>query len=290
MDERKELPSPGEEKRIFPDELKELIDASSEGSYTLLDVRQPFEYEEEHLPGARPLPLPRLVDSRGELDPGKTIVVYCRLGGRSRMAARLLTHLGFGSVYYLEGGIEGWGGNTAVGPAGFHLKFLRGDETPDEAIGLAYRMEEGLKRFHETVRGRTRDADLRGLLDRLARAEESHKRALLALLSSPDERERLLREISEAGPQPVMEGGIGVEEFMERNAPFFDSLPAYVELAMGIETQAFDLYLRMADGSANEATRRSLLRIADEEKAHMAHLGAFLEEKNEGVRGRALPG
>jgi sulfur-carrier protein adenylyltransferase/sulfurtransferase len=288
--DRKELPNPGEEKRIFPDELKELIDASSEGTYTLLDVRQPFEYEEEHLPGAKLLPLPRLPDSLAELDPLKTFVTYCHLGGRSRMAAKLLAHRGFGSVYYLEGGIEGWEGKTAVGPVAFHLKFIRGDETPDEAIRLAYRMEEGLKRFHETVRGRTHDAGLRGLLDRLAMAEESHKQALLALMSSPDEKEKLLRETSEAEPPSVMEGGIGIEEFMERNAPFFESLPAYIELAMGIETQALDLYLRMADTSAHEGTRKSLLRIADEEKAHMAYLGAFLEDKEGGVQEHVSPG
>lgn len=259
------------------------MDASSEGTYTLIDVRQPFEYEEEHLPGAKPLPLPRLADSLAELDPRRTIVVYCHSGGRSRMAAKFLAHRGFSSVYYLEGGIEGWDGNIAAGPVEFHLRFMRGDEMPDEAIGLAYRMEEGLKRFHEVVRGRTRDAGLRALLDRLAMAEESHKQALLALMSSPDEKEKLLREASEAGPPSVMEGGIGIEEFMERNARFFESLPAYVELAMGIETQALDLYLRMADGSVREGTRKSLLRIADEEKAHMAYLGAFLEEKEGGV-------
>ncbi len=32
-----------------------------EGEYTLLDVRQPGEYEEEHLPGAKLMPLPRAV-------------------------------------------------------------------------------------------------------------------------------------------------------------------------------------------------------------------------------------
>lgn len=272
----------GEEKRIFPDELKEFIDTTSEETYTLLDVRQPFEYEAEHLPGAKLLPLPGLTDFIGELDPRKTIITYCRLGGRSRMAAKLLRHRGFESVFYLEGGIQGWAGGTATGPVGFHLKFVTGNETPDEAIELAFHMEEGLKRFHETVRTRASDEDLRGLLDRLVKAEENHKQALLALMSSRDRREKLLREVSEAGPPAVMEGGIDVEDFMERNAALFDSLPAYIELAMGIETQALDLYLLMADACADGETRQILLRIAGEEKVHLAYLGAFLEEKEGG--------
>lgn len=48
---------------------------------------------------------------------------------------------------------------------------------------------------------------------------------------------------------------------------------------MGIETEALDLCLQMADACTDDGTKRSFLRIADEEKAHMATLSAFLEEK-----------
>ena len=60
---------------IFPEDLKELIQKSREGTYTLLDVRQPVEFEEGHLPGARLIPLPELADSLGTLDPRKPTVV-----------------------------------------------------------------------------------------------------------------------------------------------------------------------------------------------------------------------
>ena len=275
-----------EEKRIFPDELKELVDGTAEGDYTLLDVRQPFEYEEEHLPGAKLLPLPQLADSIEELNPRKTIVTYCRHGGRSRTAARLLAHRGFERVYYLEGGIQGWEGHTASSPAGFHSGFIRGDETPDEAVGIAYRLEEGLRLFHETVRNNTRDPDLKRLLDRLVHAEECHKSALLEMMSSSGQREKLLRKVQESGQPTVMEGGIDIGKFMERNAAFFNSLPDYIELAMGIETEALDLYLQLADASIDGTTKRNFLRIADEEKVHMAYLGEFLEEKEAGGHSR----
>lgn len=43
---------------------------------TLLDVRQPSEYQEGHIPGATLIPLPELTDRIGELDPEKPTLVY----------------------------------------------------------------------------------------------------------------------------------------------------------------------------------------------------------------------
>jgi rhodanese-related sulfurtransferase len=61
---------------IEPDEAREFMARHPEGSYTLLDVRQVGEYEQEHLPGAKLVPLPKLTDSLKELDPQKPIIVY----------------------------------------------------------------------------------------------------------------------------------------------------------------------------------------------------------------------
>lgn len=44
--------------------------------YTLLDVRQPSEYEESHIPGAILIPLPDLLERYTELDLGKPVLVY----------------------------------------------------------------------------------------------------------------------------------------------------------------------------------------------------------------------
>ena len=61
---------------IEPDQAREFMAQHPEGSYTLLDVRQPGEYEQEHLPGARLVPLPNLTDALKELDPQKPVIVY----------------------------------------------------------------------------------------------------------------------------------------------------------------------------------------------------------------------
>ena len=61
---------------IGPEQAREFMAKHREGAYTLLDVRQPEEYEREHIPGAKLIPLPALDDSLSELDPQKPIIAY----------------------------------------------------------------------------------------------------------------------------------------------------------------------------------------------------------------------
>jgi rhodanese-related sulfurtransferase/rubrerythrin len=263
---------------MFPDDAEQFISQQAEGTYTLLDVRQPPEYEEEHLPGAKLVPLPELVDSLEDLEAAKPIIVYCAVGGRSRMAAQLLVNQNFKKVFYLEGGMEGWEGPAAEGPREFHLQFVRGDETPQEIIELSYGMEMGLKTFHETVRSRVTNPELVELLDHLIRAEESHMRRLLEVSSKwemdPDE----IKVFQENLESVVMEGGIDIEEFLSKNDSFLQTVTGVIDVAMMVETQALDLYLRMAAESSNVATKEVLFHIAEEEKAHLRALGRVLEQ------------
>ncbi len=57
-------------------DLRAFIAEQPEGSYTLLDVRQPGEYEASHIPGSLLIPLPELTDRIHELDPKKPTIVY----------------------------------------------------------------------------------------------------------------------------------------------------------------------------------------------------------------------
>ena len=58
------------------DRLREFMASHREGTYTLLDVRQPEEYEQEHLPGALFIPMPVLADSLHTLDRTKPVITY----------------------------------------------------------------------------------------------------------------------------------------------------------------------------------------------------------------------
>ena len=58
------------------EEVRSHIQTHKEGTYTLVDVRQPGEYEKEHIPGALLIPLPDLPSRLNELDRGKPIIAY----------------------------------------------------------------------------------------------------------------------------------------------------------------------------------------------------------------------
>jgi rhodanese-related sulfurtransferase len=58
------------------EEARAYMKGHKEGSYTLLDVRQPSEYEKGRLPGAKLIPLPELANRLEELDPKKPVIAY----------------------------------------------------------------------------------------------------------------------------------------------------------------------------------------------------------------------
>jgi len=266
-------------KSMNVDEAKKFIAEHPEGAYTLLDVRQPGEYEGEHIPGAKLLPLPALKDGLRQLDSQKPVLVYCAVGGRSLAAAQLLSGFGFQEVYNLQGGIKAWQGLKAVGPRELNLELVGGDETPAEMIALAYGMEMGLGIVYRDMIERSDDHELRSLLSKLADIETRHKKRLLELLAEIDS-PITDTDAYEADLRPsILEGGLGLDDFMQENESFFRSVQGVLELAMMIETQALDLYLRFAEKSTHNLTKTALFAIANEEKAHLGSLGDLLEKK-----------
>jgi rhodanese-related sulfurtransferase len=58
------------------EEARAFMKTHKEGTYTLLDVRQPSEYEKGRIPGAKLVPLPELANRLSELDPRKPVIAY----------------------------------------------------------------------------------------------------------------------------------------------------------------------------------------------------------------------
>lgn len=77
----------------------------------LIDVRELPEWETGHIEGARHLPLSVLQINPKAFTPpegGKTCILYCQKGMRSKKAAEILLNAGFGNVRSLSGGYEAW--------------------------------------------------------------------------------------------------------------------------------------------------------------------------------------
>lgn len=101
------------EPEISVEQLRQLRESGE--PIVLLDVREPWERELARIEGSLPIPLGELPDRCEELDPKKTIVVHCKVGGRSARAVAFLRRRGFKSVAGLAGGIDAW--SERVDPA-----------------------------------------------------------------------------------------------------------------------------------------------------------------------------
>jgi len=73
----------------------------------LIDVRQPDEYTEAHVPGAIPLPLGELPERIDEVPPEVTVYVICRSGNRSGKAVEFLRGSGYDAMN-VAGGTVAW--------------------------------------------------------------------------------------------------------------------------------------------------------------------------------------
>jgi adenylyltransferase/sulfurtransferase len=101
--------------RITPIELQSLLENGER--LTLLDCREPDEFEIAALPGAKLIPLANIArDVVAQVrNKDARIVVYCHHGMRSLRAATLLAGMGYSNVANLSGGIDSW--STQVDPA-----------------------------------------------------------------------------------------------------------------------------------------------------------------------------
>ena len=77
----------------------------------------------------------------------------------------------------------------------------------------------------------------------------------------------------------VMEGGFTTEEFLEKNTGSMKTVPDVLNMAMMLETQAMDLYMRYSDKAKDEKSKTVLHNIAEEEKIHLKALGNLMEER-----------
>ena len=103
-------------RELKADELDEMIEDHTD--VLIVDVREPQEFAQGHIPGALNVPRGTL---EGAADQGykhrvqtlcdaqaRDVVLYCATGGRSAMAAKTLQEMGFARAASLAGGIEMW--------------------------------------------------------------------------------------------------------------------------------------------------------------------------------------
>jgi molybdopterin/thiamine biosynthesis adenylyltransferase/rhodanese-related sulfurtransferase len=92
--------------QVSPEEAQRLL---ARGGVQLVDVREPWEYEDAHIADSRLIPLGDVPARYPEIDRATPAIVYCKSGGRSAKAVAFLQGQGYERVYNLTGGILAWG-------------------------------------------------------------------------------------------------------------------------------------------------------------------------------------
>jgi hydroxyacylglutathione hydrolase len=100
MTEQTQLPY----KEALLDEVRKLMD----DGYEVVDVREGWEWERGHLPGARHIVLNRLLGNPGAHQFRDRTIFVCEVGNRSAIAAEMAIALGAKDVVNFRGGTEAW--------------------------------------------------------------------------------------------------------------------------------------------------------------------------------------
>lgn len=117
---------------------------------------------------------------------------------------------------------------------------------------------------------------VRELLGRLAQIEIKHQERIFTEYQKASITEESLDNFERHLLANSMEGGLTTEQYLELYKPDLEVTIEVVSLAMAIEAQALDLYQRTADRAPSEDIQQALLRLADDERAHLKQLGDLL--------------
>lgn len=193
----------------------------------------------------------------------------------------MLAGKGFSKVYNLSGGIKAWTRQVAVGPQDVGMHLFAEAATGIDAVVVGFALEMGLRDFYLSMQGKVSSQGTKDIFARLAEIEVLHQRQLLQLYGELSGEQPSLEDFASRVVAPAMEGGMSTAEYLDRYQPDLNKEIEVLSLAMAIEAQALDLYLRAAEKSADEQCRKVLQRIAEEERGHIAHLSTYIDSHAE---------
>ncbi|MBW2072847.1 MAG: sulfurtransferase [Deltaproteobacteria bacterium] len=266
-------------KNLSAGELKKYIETKKEGDYLIIDVRQPWEYEDGHIAGARLMPLMDLESNIFDLPPDQDIVFYCRSGSRSRAAATLAGELELSSknLYSLEGGILAW--QDRVVPDMPKIQLLDKSRPLTELLFTSMDLEKGAYRFYRHILRKFSSESFSEAIQHLANAETAHARVIYNILAQAGKEMQPFEELFASLDGEILEGGATLAEVLNTlEAVAEDQCLRLLEMALDIEYSAFDLYRTVAEEVDNRETRAAFLKIAQAEKEHMRSIARALAE------------
>ena len=199
------------------------------------------------------------------------------MGGRSRVAAQMLAGKGFDNVYNVTGGFKAWESKVAFGKEELGLELFTGDESPEITLVVAYSLEQGLLDFYLSMIPKVKNDDVKNFFKKLSEIEVKHQDRIFNEYVKISGKSSSREEFEKNIVMKAVEGGLTTQEYMDLFQPDLESVEDIIGLAMSIEAQALDLYLRAAGRSNNPESKKMLIQIADEEQTHLTQLGKLME-------------
>lgn len=263
--------TPGLISDIGTDDLRRYIETHDEVDYQLVDVRQPEEYRQGHIPGAQLLPLSELEARQNELLPlrDKKAIFYCRSGARSfRAASWASSTFGLPQVFNVSGGFMAWNGLALPDFPRLVVVDIRGGT---EALLLqALNLEKGTHTLYELIAREYTAGAVAEVIGGLAKAEVAHGQLVHQLLTQVAEGKiEDFATMFDRAQGDLIESGESYEQVVARaKAMAGHGSAALLELALEIELTAYDLYKSLAAAAPTDESRRALADLAQQEKRH----------------------
>ncbi len=250
-----------------------------EQDYILVDVRQPDEYIQGHIPGSKLMPLDDLESHLSELPEDKDLFFYCRSGARSQAAAIISLDSGIAlqKVHNLIGGMMDWDGlSLAALP---RMAVFKADASMPDLMLTAMGLEKAALRFYESVFDSHAQASYAPILETLSRAEEAHARTIYTYWQRTRKNPLPFKELFASLDGEILEGGEKLMEAIQRVASLAGKgCTALMEFALNIEIQAYDLYRNMANVLTDATAQDIFFSISQMEKKHMELLAKVFKE------------
>lgn len=182
----------------------------------------------------------------------------------------------------MAGGINAWQGGVATGDPEAAMAYFNDAVGLDQLVALACGLEEGTRLFYSGVGKQfAADQETGALLHSLTVAEERHRHHLLTAYRTVAGEELDLKslhgQLGDAVSGKVMEGAIEVATALAWAKG--RTVEEILELAMSLELNAYDLYLKMSRVVENEKAAAIFLSLAGEEHLHLRQLSRLRDEK-----------
>lgn len=265
-------------KSIFPEDIRDFASSHHESDYVLVDVRLAEEYTQEHIPGAKLLPLHEIEARLGELDPQKKTVFYCRSGKRSMAAATLARDSGLfsGQILNLEGGISAYA--DKVLPEFPRIDIFYDAASLKDVLSKAIALEKGAHSFYQTFLGRIKDEAMRKQVKILADLEVAHAKVLFR--QGRDLFDKDFEAFFAESEDSAVEGGLDVKAWTAQLDRIHDRdlCMYFLELALEVETMAYDMYRSLAEKDYPREAVDCFFRLSEQEKSHIRIVANIFKE------------